>query len=162
MGHAGARALDFYRVTLLNVLMCSDSISFSAIFVWCGFQTGNTVQVRVLIILMQSYFEPHSLELSSSLPSHSLASSLPGRPTSPSASPIARPSPPSSPSSKEPPSAVWAIKSEITQGCGSSLALSSRRSLQWPPRSQLGRETSPASRSLEATRRGQTRSLSLR
>lgn len=24
----------------------SDAISFSAVFVWCGFQTGNTVQVR--------------------------------------------------------------------------------------------------------------------
>lgn len=27
----------------------SDAISFSAIFVWCGFQTGNTVQVRRLL-----------------------------------------------------------------------------------------------------------------
>lgn len=26
---------------------CSDAISFSAIFVWCGFQTGNFAQVRV-------------------------------------------------------------------------------------------------------------------
>ena len=28
------------------MLLPSDAISFTAVFVWCGFQTGNTVQVR--------------------------------------------------------------------------------------------------------------------
>ncbi len=27
----------------------SDSITFSAVFIWCGFQTGNTVQVRAAV-----------------------------------------------------------------------------------------------------------------
>ena len=31
----------------------SDAMSFSACFVWCGFQTGNTVQVRVSHALTQ-------------------------------------------------------------------------------------------------------------
>ena len=42
----------FMCVSLLHIMLIgcspgidSDSISFSAIFVWCGFQTGNTVQV---------------------------------------------------------------------------------------------------------------------
>lgn len=33
-------------ITNTRVLSLSDVISFSAIFVWCGFQTGNFAQVR--------------------------------------------------------------------------------------------------------------------
>ena len=28
----------------------SDVVSFSAIFVWCAFQTGNSVQVHIVIL----------------------------------------------------------------------------------------------------------------
>ena len=31
------------------MLLPSDAISFTAVFVWCGFQTGNTVQLALAI-----------------------------------------------------------------------------------------------------------------
>ena len=45
---------DWLHVWFMLDLLCfflfiSDAISFSAVFVWCGFQTGNFVQVRCLI-----------------------------------------------------------------------------------------------------------------
>lgn len=34
----------------------SDVVSFSAIFVWCGFQTGNFAQVRLLHVVLVSVY----------------------------------------------------------------------------------------------------------
>ena len=37
------------RARILISILLSDVISFSAIFVWCGFQTGNFAQVRGIL-----------------------------------------------------------------------------------------------------------------
>jgi hypothetical protein len=35
-----------------------DAVTFSSIFIWCGFQTGNSVQVRHSIEYMVFYICP--------------------------------------------------------------------------------------------------------
>ena len=42
--------VGFHRLTTAYVAcFTSDAVSFTAIFVWCGFQTGNFVQVQMII-----------------------------------------------------------------------------------------------------------------
>ena len=43
---------DCANVHCSHVTISSDAISFSAVFVWCAFQTGNTLQVRLLLSSM--------------------------------------------------------------------------------------------------------------
>ena len=51
--------VSFRSLTLcINFFLYSDAVCFSAIFVWCGFQTGNSLQVTSSFLSPPAYCQP--------------------------------------------------------------------------------------------------------